>query len=133
MRYFLALGVFLSFLNGKAEAYPPTPADIFTEIAVAFRAGNASEAARFFGGRVELIIGDKNNVYSKAQAQQVLNQFFKDHPPKKFNILHRGSSAMGARYAIGELTTRQDTYRAYFYLKPTNGSFLLQKISLETE
>lgn len=134
MRYLLIIGLLVSLSSGKGRAYPTSPADVFQEIAVAFRAGNAGEAARYFGSRVELILRGESNVYSKAQAEQILSQFFKRHPPQSFKILHRGSSAMGAKYAIGELNTGdQKTFRAYFYLKPVDGSYRLQKISLETE
>jgi hypothetical protein len=117
---------------GRATA-GPNPADIFNEIAVAFRAGNASEVSKYFGGRVEVKINQKDDIYSKAQAEQILSDFFNRHKPASFNIIHRGSSQKGAKYAIGELDTNRGAYRAYFYLKSVNGSYLLQEIRLEAE
>src|SRR5690348_6671166 len=91
-------------------------ADIFDEVAVAIRSGNASAVSKYFASSIELKTIDKSNVYSKNQAELVLREFFQSHAPRSFNVIHRGSSAKGARYAIGSMETAQGSFRVYLYI-----------------
>lgn len=68
----------------------------------AFKAGNAVKIATYFGDNVDLSILGKSNLYSKSQAQQILQHFFTDHKPKGFTIIHKGNGG-SSQYFIGEL------------------------------
>ncbi len=68
----------------------------------AFKTGNAAKIALYFGDNVDLSILGKANLYSKSQAQQVLQHFFTEHKPKEFSIIHKGN-AKSSQYFIGEL------------------------------
>jgi hypothetical protein len=109
-------------------------ADIFDDLAGALKTGNASEVARYFDNSVELKTGDKSAVYSKNQGELVLKQFFSTHPAKNFTVIHRGSSAKGARYAIGTYqTSNGENYRVYIYIKESSGKLFVQEITFEKE
>ena len=108
--------------------------DIYDDVANAIRSGDAKQVATFFGNTVELTIADAENVYSHAQAEFVLKDFFGKYPPKSFTILHKGSSPEGTQYAIGNLvTTAGKTFRTSYYLKNNNGKFILQELRIESE
>jgi hypothetical protein len=108
--------------------------DIYDDVANAIRSGDAKQVATFFGNSVELTIIDAENVFSHAQAELVLKDFFAKYPPKSFSILHKGSSPEGTQYAIGNLlTSNGKTFRTSYYLKNTNGKFLLQELRIENE
>lgn len=109
-------------------------ADIYDEIANSIRTGDAKQLATFFGNSIDLTIMEKENVYSNAQAEFILKDFFGKNPPKSFTILHKGSSPEGTQYAIGNLITSSGkTFRISFYIKNNSGKFVLQELRIETE
>jgi hypothetical protein len=107
--------------------------DIFDKIAASLKNGNSKEVASFFDTSVELKTVDKTNVYSRNQAELVLKDFFDKHPVRNFTIIHRGTSAKGARYAIGNLETGQGTFRTYMYVKETAGNMTIQQLNIENQ
>ena len=108
--------------------------DIYDDVSNAIRSGDAKQIATFFGNTIELTIGDKESIYSKAQAEFILKDFFTKNPPKTFVILHKGASPEGTQYAIGNLlTTNGENFRTSFYLKISNGKNQLQQLRIENE
>lgn len=108
--------------------------DIFEDIANSIRSGDARQLAVFFGNTIELQIIDQENVYSKAQAELILKDFFIKNQPKTFSILHKGSSPEGTQYVIGNLTTTKGkSFRTSFYLKNIDGKSILQELRIENK
>ena len=103
------------------------------QIAQAIRTGNAKELAAYFDTTVEIKINDKEGAYSKAQAEQVVKDFFVKNPPKGFSFMHDGESGGNAYYAIGSLTTSGGKYRTYVYLKKKGTAYFIQELSFENE
>ena len=109
-------------------------ADVFDDIGTAIRSGDARQIARFFNNNVDLTIFNQEEVYSKAQAEMVLKDFFSKNAPKSFTIIHKGVSKEGARYAIGTLTTTQgQNIRTYFFVKESGGNSSIQDLRFEKE
>lgn len=106
--------------------------DIPRDIAIAFKVGNAEELANYFNNTIELVILDKEDVYSKVQAQQILDDFFTDHFPKSFEIIHQGGKEE-SKFAIGKLVTFNGTFRVYFLLKLKNDTPFIHQLRIETE
>jgi hypothetical protein len=108
--------------------------DVFDEIAFAIRSGDAKQLSTYFGPTLDLTIINREDVYSKAQAEQVIKDFFSKNTPKSFTIIHKGSSPEGTQYAIGNLVTSAGkTYRTSFYFKNTGGKNVLMELRFETE
>ena len=82
-----ALAFMLMFLNFQPQMV--MQADIADELAVKFRQGNSKEIAKSFATSIELIIIDQEDVYNKAQAEQILKDFFLKNPPNKTSIIHK--------------------------------------------
>src|SRR4051812_32248278 len=76
-------------------------ADIYDDISNAIRSGNAKQLVTYVGANIDLTIGSQEAVYSKAQAEQILRDFFAKNPAKSFTVLHKGASKEGTQYAIG--------------------------------
>lgn len=109
-------------------------ADVFDDIGTAIRSGDAKQIARFFNNNVDLTIFNQEEVYSKAQAEMVLKDFFSKNAPKSFTIIHKGVSKEGARYAIGTFTTTQgQNIRTYFFVKESGGTASIQELRSEKE
>ncbi|GIV32568.1 MAG: hypothetical protein KatS3mg031_0103 [Chitinophagales bacterium] len=103
------------------------------KIALAIQTGNSRELARYLDNSVEITIYEKEETYSKVQAEMVLKDFFTRNKPLSFKIIHNGSSNQGAQYAIGTLTTDKGTFRTYLYLKLKGQSLLIQEIRFERD
>lgn len=112
---------------------PQGRAQSFDDIAANIRKGDATSIAKYFNNNVEISIKDAQNSYSKSQAEAVLRNFFGQHAPKAFNIVHQGQSPEGAKYFIGTLSTSAGTYRTYVYAKQAGNNFVIQEIRFELQ
>ena len=101
-------------------------------IVLSLKAGNAEELAKFFHKNVELIILEKEDVYSRSQAEQIIRKFFLEHKPQGFKIIFQGGKE-NSRYAIGSLTTEETTYRVYILIKKQDGEPLIHQLRIEEE
>jgi hypothetical protein len=111
----------------------PSIIDPYEDIANAIRSGDAKSVSRYFSNSVDLTLIGQEDVYSKAQAEQILKDFFNKNTPRSFSIIHRGESKDGAKYAIGNLSTSNGNYRVYYYFKVTGGSVNIQELRFMKE
>ncbi|MFN6092799.1 MAG: DUF4783 domain-containing protein [Bacteroidota bacterium] len=111
----------------------PSIVDPYEDIANAIRSGDARSVSRYFSNSVDLTLIGQEDVYSKAQAEQILKDFFNKNTPRSFSIIHRGESKDGAKYAIGNLTTSSGNYRVYYYFKVAGGSVNIQELRFMKE
>ena len=81
---------------------------------------------------VELVILEKENVYSKTQAEQILKNFFNSHKPIGFEVLHNGGSDK-SKYYIGTLKTERKAFRVYYLLKVKNDKTLIYQLRIESD
>jgi hypothetical protein len=102
------------------------------EIILALKTGNSTELSKFFISNVELIIGEKEGVYSKSQALVILKNFYKQNKPQNFSILHEGGKD-GAKYVIGNLKTNKSIYRVYFLIKKQGQKSYIHTLRIEEE
>jgi len=116
---------FIIFSN-QAEAQIPD------EIIQSLKTGNSKTLSAYFNQNVELVVLENDNVYSKAQAQQIVNKFFSSNPPESFSIIHQGGKE-GAQYVIGNLVTGKGTYRVYFLLKKSDGKDYIHQLRIEAQ
>ncbi|NOQ74469.1 MAG: DUF4783 domain-containing protein [Crocinitomix sp.] len=97
----------------------------------AFKTGDATAIATYFGDNVDLSILGKANLYSKSQAEQVLQHFYTDHKPKAFSIMHKGT-AKSSKYFIGELISIADKkYRVTINSKLEGGKNSITSLTIE--
>ena len=70
-RYFLTI-ISLFFITTAGSAANGIP----TEVSTALKSGNSKELAKYFNTNIELAILEKEDVYSKTQAELIVNDFF---------------------------------------------------------
>ena len=98
------MNILLSIFTFFAITHPIEPVlDITDDASAAVKTGNAANVAKYFSASVDMKILDKEDVYSKAQAELILKEFFSGNPVKSFTIIHKGTSKNGDQFAI-ELT-----------------------------
>ena len=102
------------------------------KITAALKKGDAKSLAVHFNKSVEVVIFDKENIYSKEQAELVVKDFFKKFPPKNFEVQHSGGPDE-AKYSIGIYTSGSKKFRVYYLLKTTNKKQLIHLLRIEKE
>ena len=108
--------------------------DITDDVAAAIKTGNASNVSKFFSANVDLKIMDKEDVYSKAQAELILKDFFAKNPIKSFAVIHKGTSKTGDQFVIGSYETSSGKkFRSYFLFKKEGAALTIQQLRFEDE
>lgn len=102
------------------------------QIILSLKTGNAKVLSDYFNQNVELVVLDNDNVYSKAQAQQIVNNFFSSYKPESFSVIHQGGKE-GAKYVIGNLITKNGKFRVYFLLKQNQGKDYIHQLRIEKQ
>jgi len=91
------------------------------EIVQAFINGDAKVIGNYFNTSVELIFSERQGVYGKAQAEQMLKTFFSENVSanRKFvyKPVHSSPNRDNAQFYIGELNTGKGSYRVTIYMK----------------
>jgi hypothetical protein len=106
---------------------------LFNPMKDALKTGNAKEVAKFFNASVDMNVEGNVDTYSKAQAEFVLRDFFKKHPPTEFNVVHTGASKGGQQYAIGRYVSNGESYNVMLRVKEVEKVNLIHEINFVKE
>ncbi len=127
--------IFLLFLAPAfvfANNTQGTPA--LEAISTALGAGDVDVISKYFADNVEISIQDKEQVYAKSKAAEVLKGFFDSNKPKAFAQVHKGQSRENSdQYCIGNLSATSGTYRVYLYLKVNGTNISIQEMRFDKE
>lgn len=110
-----------------------TQGDIVDNLPALFKAGNAKELAKSFSSSVELNVLNEDDVYSKAQAEQILRDFFNKHEPVNASVVHVIDTNPNYRFNILSLTTKSGKYRVSVTLRKTNNTFFITELRIEPD
>ncbi len=108
-------------------------ADVINQVKETIKAGSAKELSNYLNQTIDVTIDNTVQTYSKAQAEFVFRDFFKQHPATEFSIIHQGSSKGGQPFAIGQYKSGSDTYRVFMKIKTVSSSQLVHEISFVKE
>lgn len=129
MKPLLSLVVFFMYF----PSFGAIQADIIDILSNHFKAGNSKEIAVNFSSSVDLIIIDEEDVYSKAQAEQILRNFFSKYPPTKSTVIHRLNTSANYRYGALSLLTKNGTFRVSITMKKSGTAFFITELRIETD
>jgi hypothetical protein len=107
--------------------------DVISQVKETIKAGSAKELSRYLNQTVDVTLNDGAQSYSKTQAEFVFRDFFKQHPPLEFTIIHQGTSKGGQTFGIGQYKTDTETYRVYMKIKTVDNQQLVHEISFAKE
>jgi hypothetical protein len=107
--------------------------DVSDDIAAAIRSGNAAAISKYFATSVDLKVLDQENIYSKAQAELILKDFFSKHTLKNFNIAHKSALKNDSQFAIGTLETTSGKFRINFVMKTAGATSTITQFRIERE
>ncbi len=111
---------FVSFQDSKMQE----------KIISCFETGNSKILSNYFNQNVEMTVTGNKNIYSKAQAQQILAKFFSENKPENFKIL-TNTPEQDAQNIIGLLSTKSSTFRVYIMFKKTNQKDYIHLLKIE--
>jgi hypothetical protein len=120
----------LFFFHGVLFFSNRLMAQVPDEIIQSFKSGDAKTLSTYFNQNVELVVLENDNAYSKAQAQQIVSKFFSSNKPESFNVIHQ-SSAEGAQLIIGNLVTKNGSFRVYFMMRKNAGKDYIHQLRIE--
>ena len=107
--------------------------DAINQVKETIKAGSAKELSKYLNQTVDVTLEGNVQTYSKAQAEFVFRDFFKQHAASEFNIIHQGSSKGGQPFAIGQYKSGADVYRVFMKLKSVGSDQLVHEISFVKE
>jgi len=121
----ICLVLFLSF-SGTTLA-----GDLPSGIINSLKTGNSKELSKYFNTNIDLTVLEKQDIYSKTQAEIILKEFFSKNTPSNFTVIHQGGKE-GSQYVIGNLTTSTGAFRVTLALKSQDTNLLIQQIRIES-
>ncbi len=124
--------LFTLFLIPLLTIFPnQLKAQVPNEIIQSLKTGNSKTLSQYFNQNIEMVVLENDNIYSKAQAQQILNKFFTKYSPESFNIIHQGGKV--DQYIIGNLVTNKGKFRVTFLLKKNNEKYFIHLFRIEEQ
>jgi hypothetical protein len=103
--------------------------NIIDDISLGFANSDQQTIAKYIGNKVEINLFDLSSVYSKAQAEMVLKDFFDKYEVQSFQLFNKNNATGGpSKFAIGNLNTRNGNFRIFFILKEQEGAYFIQEM-----
>lgn len=135
------LGFIMCIIIAKSSFADDVPVsveqnDIITSITAALNSGNHEELAKYFNVSLDLVVPDNQGTFSKAQAKQIIKDFFNNNPVESYTMLQTGSSSPNSTFVIGVLTLKnQMQYRVYYLLRKdgTSSAFFIQQFQIDKQ
>jgi len=97
------------------------------------RQSSAKELVKTFAPNIEMTILTDEGVYSREQAETILNNFFNKNPISGIKVIHRVDSNPALKYAVCSLSTRNGNFRTSISIKNNNGNFEVTELRIEEE
>ncbi|MFV0344924.1 MAG: DUF4783 domain-containing protein [Bacteroidales bacterium] len=95
--------------------------------------GNAEYIYSYLNDNVELTVLDRDDVCSKEQARQVIENFFKNNKPSEYRVIHVGG-VEPKFYVVGTIKTKDNRdYRVYFLIKGGNNNQRIFQLRIEEQ
>ena len=105
-----------------------------SEISRAINKGDAVTLGKYFATAVEISFFDEGDEYTKAEGVKAVKSFFTKHKPLSFVQVHQGKSkGSAAHYSIGNMETKDATFRVYIYLEQKAGVFKVKELRFDKE
>ncbi|MGY0040594.1 DUF4783 domain-containing protein [Pedobacter sp. NJ-S-72] len=107
--------------------------DIVDSLSALFKSANSKEISKNFSPSVELTINEEEDVYTKAQAEQIVREFFTKNAPVNSTIVHLINTNPNYRFGILSLSTKTGKFRVAITLKKTANTFFITELRIEPD
>lgn len=104
------------------------------DITRAISSGDADALGQYFDQTVEVAVLDQEDMYDRAEAVQIVKDFFAKNRPSSFKEVHQGASkGADSQYVIGNMSTTSGTFRVYIYMKVSGGKVVIQELRFDQQ
>lgn len=107
--------------------------DIVDALSALFKSANSKEISKNFSSSVELTVNEEEDVYPKAQAEQIIREFFTKNPPVSSAVVHLINTNPNYRFGVLALNTKNGKFRVAITLKKTGNTFFITELRIEPE
>ncbi len=114
----------------SAILWAQTTEQSLSQIEQGLRKGEVALLLPYLHDPVEIAISGKAKMYSRTQAEYVLRDFFKAHPPKGFTFMHRGRSE-SVLYAIGAYHAQSEQWDVSIFGRVERGRYQVEQLRFE--
>lgn len=119
---FLFTTLTFSFLLKAQNTFP-------NELKKALISGSSDQLSIFFSQNVDLLIKNKEDVYSKAQATLIVKDFFNKNVPKDF-LIEIDKQNDGFYFTIGNLITSGGIYKVYLEYQKHSTRYYINRLNI---
>lgn len=110
-----------------------TVAQTTDEITKSIASGSSKSLGKFLNETVTLNINNNLSDYSKNQAELVFRDFFRKHPPKDFEVLHRDEPTDRTWHFIGKYYSDEADFRVLVKGTKQNGALSISTMEFTKE
>ncbi len=125
-----AIGLILLTAILTSGSLPQSASGIIDSVSSAFKEGSSSKIAKHFNPTIEMELLEEENMFSKAQAELLLKDFFGKYTPTSFKVNHQGTKS-NTSFAIGTLITKSGIFRVSIFIKSENDKMLIHQLRIE--
>lgn len=95
--------------------------------------GDSKGLAVFFDNNIELSIINEDGIYSKKQAELILQRFFDKHQIISFSTKHEGGDLKRSKFLIGELKSKDHLFRCHILFRKVEEKLQIIELRIELE
>lgn len=88
-----------------------SPKDLNDDITNALKQGNSTELVKFFSDKISIKVLTQEDLLSKAQAQTLIEDFFRKHKVKNYQTSHTSIVNSNQQFITGSLETNNGKFR----------------------
>lgn len=119
------------FLCGRLSAQP-AGYDVFIPICKYMAQGNADNLSAWFDDNLEITVITRSNNASKAQARQIVKNFFETHTPRSFEVNHTAGRG-NMKYVLGTLNAGGESYSVTIFVSNKGKTYKIQQLKIEQQ
>ena len=114
----------------KPVASPEGEFSVFSSIIKYLSAGDVASLSSWFADNLDITVLSSSRNCSKAQARQILRNFFGTYTPRSFEVTHRASEA-NKKYLIGILNAGGENFQVTIYATSSGGdTYKIQQLGI---
>jgi hypothetical protein len=111
----------------------PKTADPVEHTIALLKQTNWAELYKTFAANVDVAILNESDIYTKDQAEVIVNNFFTKNQPFAVKLIHQVNSNADLKYFVVLLTGKSGSYRTSVSLRNNGGSFQINELHIEAE
>ena len=117
---------------GRLSAQPAAGYDVFIPICKYMAQGNADNLSAWFDDYLEIAVITRSSNASKAQARQIVKNFFETHTPRSFEVNH-AAGRENMKYMLGTLNAGGESFTVTIFVSNKGSSYKIQQLKIEQQ